>query len=373
MIGYFFRSAFTTLKYNKFRTFLTGLGIFIGVASVIIIVSFSDSFSHHISNEFNQKVTLGLVSSIGDDTDFTEVITSNEIQAVANEIRKLEDVVSFEQAEGSKKVDCQLGDLSWQYGVDVSFDDNVSIIDGSDFDSTTGNVVIVHQSETDETSAVYNLGNTVVIDGIIYTIVGTTTDLSATLYFPERLSSQISYQEAFDVAAFYLTTNNQNSETVNIILDMLNANLENSVNFVNYTEEDSESISRIFSTISIFLSLIASISLIVSAINIINIMYISILERANEIAIYRSLGMSKVMVVYLFLIESLLIVVMFSVIGYLFGLFTSYLILTIMNINLYVSINSLLLIVAISIVLGIGAGIKPAMKASNTNLSILLR
>jgi putative ABC transport system permease protein len=373
MIGYFFKSAFTTLKYNKFRTFLTGLGIFVGVASVIIIVSFSDSFSHHLSNEFNQKVTLGLVSSIGDNTDFTEVITSNEIQSVANEVRKMEDVLSFEQAEGSKKIDCQLSNGTWKYSVDIAFDDYVPIVDGNGFDSAIGNVVIAYQSETDETSPVYKLGDSVVIDGIVYTIIGTTTDLSATIYFPQRLSTQVSYQEAFDIAAFYLTTNNKNPDTVNIILDMLNAELEDSVNFVNYTEGDSESISSIFSTISIFLSLIASISLIVSAINIINIMYISVLERANEIAIYRSLGMTKGMVVYLFLIESLLIVVMFALMGYLFGLLTSYLILAIMDINLYVSINSLLLIVAISIVLGIGAGIKPAMKASNTNLSILLR
>lgn len=373
MIVYFFKSAFTTLKYNKFRTFLTGLGIFVGVSSVIIIVSFSDSFSQHLSNEFNQKVTLGLVSSVDDNTDFTEVIISNEIQSVANEVRKMEDVLSFEQAKGSKKVDCQMSNGKWQYGVDIAFDDTVSIVEGNNFDSSTGNVVIAYQSETDEISATYNLGDMVVIGGIVYTVIGTTTDLSATLYFPERLSMQVSYQEAFDIAAFYLITNNQNPDTVNMILDMLNANLENNVTFVNYTEGDSESISNVFSTVSIFLSLIASISLIVSAINIINIMYISILERANEIAIYRSLGMSKEMVVYLFLIESLLIVVMFALMGYLFGLLISYLILTIMNITLYVSINSLLLIVVISIVLGIGAGIKPAIKASNTNLSILLR
>lgn len=352
---------------------MTGLGIFIGVASVIIIVSFSDSFSHHLSNEFRQKVTLGLVNSIGDNTDFTEVITSNIIQATADDIRKLEDVMSFEQADGSKKVDCQLDNSTWQYGINIYFNDNVSITDGYDFDSTTGNVVIAYQSESDETSAVYNLGDTIVIDGIVYSVVGTTTDLTATLYFPERLSSQVTYKEEFDIAAFYLTTNNQDPETVNVVLSMLNAPLDSNVKFVNYTDGDSESISSIFSTISIFLSLIASISLIVSAINIINIMYISILERSNEIAIYRSLGMSKIMVIYMFLIESLLIVVIFSVTGYMFGLLTSYLILTIMNINLYVSIYSLLLIVTISIALGIGAGIRPAMKASNTNPSILLR
>lgn len=373
MIGYFFKSVFSTLKFNKFRTFLTGLGVFVGVASVIIIVSFSDSFSHHLSNTFNQKVTLGLVSNIGDDTDFTEIITSNSIQTVADEVRKMEDVLSFEQAEVSKKVDCQLVNGEWQYGVDIAFNDNVPKVDGNHFDSVTGNVVVAYQNEMNETSTEYKLGNMVVIDGIVYTIVGNTTDMSATLYFPERLSTQVSYQESFDIAAFYLMTKNQNPETVNIVLDMLNANLGNRVKFVNYSKEDSESVSSIFFTISIFLSLIASISLIVSAINIINIMYISILERANEIAIYRSMGMSKRMVIYLFLVESLLIVVMFALMGYLFGLFTSYVILTFMNINLFVSISSLLLIVAISIILGIGAGIKPAVKASNTNLSILLR
>lgn len=349
------------------------MGVFIGVASVIIIVTFSDSFSHYVSNELHQNVTLGLVSGVGDDTDFADVIARQEIQDVANEIRNMEDVASFEQVEGSKKVDCQLADSTWQYGVDIAFDDHVMVEEGSGFDETTGNTVIVYQSQADEATAVYRLGDSVVIDGIVYTVVGTTTDFTATLFFPKRLSSQVVFQEAFDMAAFYLTTNGQRPETPNEVLDMLNATLDSHVRFVNYTESDSASIRSVFSTVSVFLSLIASISLIVSAINIINIMYISILERANEIAIYRSLGMSKKMVLYMFLMESLLVVAAFSGMGYLFGLLASFIILTIMDVSFYVSIYSLLLIVGISVVLGIGGGIKPAMKAANTNISTLLR
>ena len=62
--------------------------------------------------------------------------------------------------------------------------------------------MIAYQSETDETSPRYKLGDSVVIDGIVYTIIGTTTDLSATIYFPQRLSTQVSYQEAFDIRHF---------------------------------------------------------------------------------------------------------------------------------------------------------------------------
>lgn len=371
MIAYFFKSAFATLKYNKFRTLLTGLGIFVGVASVIVIMAFSDSFSHHLSNEFNRKVTLGLADS-AESTDFTEIITSETVRQAADEIRKRGDVLSFEQAPASKKTHVLLPDGTRQYGVDVAFDDAVAVTEGVGFDRTAGNAVIAYCGEGSDVS-LYHVGDSLVVGGVVYTVVGTTNDLTATLYFPQRLAGTVPYTEAFDVAAFYLITDQSDPGTVDAVLETLNAGLSGTAKFVNYTAGDTESLSGIFSTISLFLSLIASISLVVSAINIINIMYISILERANEIAVYRSLGMTKGMVVYLFLVESFLIVAVFSLLGYLFGLLVSWLILAILQIPLYVSLYSLLLIVAVSIVLGIGAGIKPALKAANTNLSILLR
>ncbi len=371
MIAYFFKSAFATLKYNKFRTLLTGLGIFVGVASVIVIVAFSDSLSHHLSNEFNRKVTLGLADSV-EGTDFTEIITSDGIRRAAEEIRKRSDVLSFEQAPGSKRTDVLLPNGSRQYGVDVAFDDTVAVSEGVGFDRAPGNAVVAYCGEGSDVS-LYHVGDALVVGGVVYTVVGTTSDLTATLYFPQRLGGAVPYREAYDVAAFYLTTDQSDPGTVDAVLERLNAELSGTARFVNYTEGDTESLSGIFATISLFLSLIASISLVVSAINIVNIMYISILERANEIAVYRSLGMTKGMVVYLFLVESFLIVAVFAALGYAFGLLLSWLILAVLQIPLYASLYSLLLIVAVSIVLGIGAGIKPALKAANTNLSILLR
>lgn len=372
MIMYFFKNVFSLLRYNKNRTILTGLGVFIGVASVIIIISFSDSFSNHIIKKASNNVTIGLVS-YDDNINLTEVAKSQEVENAVLEVQEMDSVDKFEQVSSDFTVDCQLQNDKWQYNATIKFNDNVSISEGKNFSDTVGNSVIIN---SDFNANTCNIGDEICIENVCYTIVGKTADINADLFFPERMKDSIQFNESRSIAAFNLKYNQftGSHQVVDDVIDYLNKAVANEdVKFVNYSDIGNESIQDFFSLFSIFLSLIASISLVVSAINIINIMYISILERSNEIAIYRSMGMSKLIVVYIFLVESFVIVLIFSILGYLFGLLVSFIILYFLKIKIYIKITNILLIFAISIIIGIGAGIKPSLKAAKTDPSHLLR
>jgi putative ABC transport system permease protein len=158
------------------------------------------------------------------------------------------------------------------------------------------------------------------------------------------------------------------------VLVTMNHELENNMKFIDYSEETSKAIKETIGSISIFLVLIGTISLVVAGINVINIMYISTLEKMNEVAIYRALGMRKRTVIRLFLLESLVLVVVFAILGYLFGMLVAAIILVVfLDIPMVFSLWHVFLVLFLSMILGIGAGIKPAINAANSSPASLLK
>lgn len=371
MIIYFFKNVFTILKYNKFRTVLTGLGIMVGVSSVVIISSLSSSFSNDVSKKIDDKIIIGIESKNDSELDYQYVMNSEDIIDLIDEVNDLPYVKSFEPMEKQMKVDAQLMDLSWRNDLTITFDNNVLVYEGRGFDSYSGNVVIINKSTDENSKSFANINDKIYINNIEYSVIGVTNDYSSDIFFPESLKKQVLYREINETGAFYLTMNNSDE---NLVMDLLNKlNMEsNDYEFVNYSEINIETINEVFSSLTMFLSLIASISLIVSSINIINIMYISVLERRTEIAIYSALGMSIYMIAYVFLVETCVIVVMFSLIGYLLGLLIAYIIVFFLNFSFAFNIYNLLLTLMFTIVLGILSGIYPAIKAVKINPTELL-
>ena len=166
----------------------------------------------------------------------------------------------------------------------------------------------------------------------------------------------------------------QLSELTSEVLSMLNNTLDQlEAEFIDYSAETRTALDEAISTITVFLVVIAGISLLVAAINVVNIMYISALEKTHEIAIYRALGMRKYEIVIGFLLETGILVMFFSVLGYLIGLVLSAIILVFMNMSIYVPLWSILFIIMIGVGISIGAGLKPALKAASVSPAILLK
>lgn len=373
---YFVKNLKETFQYNKFRSILTGLGVFIGIAAVIIILTISTSFSKNLVNKYATKTTIGLVNSVDSVVDLDNVMNNSEVKDNIDQVRDLPGVVEFSEAFVEETVDVYVDQSSvYKENVVVEFKD-IEVTEGVSFKERTGNIVIVRNNEEFDTD--YSIGDLIYVNNESYEIIGITDEVSETspsLYFPPELRSIIevnsnSISSTFDLV---LQEGFKLDPIRDQVLTIMNSDLEDNMKFIDYSEETSKAIKETIGSISIFLVLIGTISLVVAGINVINIMYISALEKMNEVAIYRALGMRKKTVISLFLMEALVIVVVFAILGYLFGLLVAAIILAILDIPFVFSVWHMFLVLFISMILGIGAGIKPAINAANSSPASLLK
>jgi putative ABC transport system permease protein len=373
---YFVKNLKETFQYNKFRSILTGIGVFIGIAAVIIILTISSSFSNNLVNKYATKTTIGLVNSVDSVVDLDNVMNGSEVKDNIDQVRDLPGVKEFSEAFVEETVDVYVDQSNvLKENVVVEFKD-IEVTEGDSFKERTGNIVIIRNNEDFDTD--YSIGDLIYVNNESYEIIGITDEVSETspsLYFPPELRSMIevnsnSISSTFDLV---LQEGFKLDPIRDQVLTIMNSNLEDNMKFIDYSEETSKAIKETIGSISIFLVLIGTISLVVAGINVINIMYISALEKMNEVAIYRALGMRKKTVISLFLMEALVIVVVFAILGYLFGLLVAAIILAILDIPFVFSVWHMLLVLFISMILGIGAGIKPAINAANSSPASLLK
>ncbi|SFU55020.1 putative ABC transport system permease protein [Clostridium sp. DSM 8431] len=378
MIVYYLKNIFKSLSFNSFRTFLTGLGILIGISSLVIIFTISDSFSYGMNTKVNgNSISIGLVNSVTVSDNTNSILEMPKVkQALQNISKDMQSVKSFTKDDGQELLK-YIYNSQEENSVEYEFDNDVIINEGEDFKSRVGNVVIVRNS--DEFDNKIKIGKFITVNGINYEVIGyTSQDFSGgmpILYFPEDKETVIKPSSYEESSTFELVCNENynNKEVAKEVVDRLNKVVPEGYKFVNISEEINKSVEEAVNSISIFIIIIAGISIIVAGINVANIMYISILERTNEVAIYRALGMKKREVQLLFLLESMLIVFIFSIIGYIIGVFISYIIVTILRINLVFKVENIIKIVLLSMIIGIIAGVRPAKKASNINTAVILK
>lgn len=377
MILYYFKSIYESLKFNSFRTFLTGIGILIGISSLVVIFTISDSFASGLTSKFNNgSVSIGLINSVSVSDDISAVLKMPEVKKTIDYVSKdMDSVISFTQDKSEKLID-YIYDNKLESSVQYAFSNDVVVDEGEDFNNRTGNVVIVRNSN--EFDNKIKIGTSLIIYGVNYTVIGYTSQEDKEgipiLYFPEDKKNIIRAVKYEESPIFELVVRDDaKSEVVNEVIKKLNESVPEGYKFTNISEEVNKSVKEAVSSISVFIVLISGISIIVASINVANIMYISILERTNEVAIYRALGMKKIEVEALFLLESILIVLSFSVIGYIFGMFISYVILTILKMDIIIKFTNIIIVVILSMLIGVLAGFRPARKAANVNTATILK
>lgn len=141
------------------------------------------------------------------------------------------------------------------------------------------------------------------------------------------------------------------------------------------TEEIIKSIDKIFDSITYFVAAVAGISLFIAGIGVMNVMYISVAERTEEIAIRRAFGAKSRDIELQFLIESILICVTSGFIGLILGVVFATIIdvLTPDYIKSVVSLSSVIIAVSVSILIGLLFGWIPARAASKKELIDIIK
>jgi putative ABC transport system permease protein len=305
-----------------------------------------------------------------------EAISLPSIASRIASVARRADVGSFVPKEAESSVEvwqvtgAEIGSLV------VEFNDDVPVVEGVSFDQASGNVAVEFRNPDFDAVSV---GAEILIDGEVFTIIGLTDwlgDHGATrIFLPSRLRGRVQTREESLTATYTLTAlqGERLAAVRESVVRELNDGIDEGLRFVDVGAEMSSALAEAFSSVEVVLGVIASISLAVAALNIVNTMYIATLERADEIAILKSLGMTAMGVVGVFLLEAVRLVGVFALVGYLLANLGAVVILASLNLTWSFSWSTLLVLPPVTVLVGVGGGLFPAWHAARVDPARLLR
>lgn len=378
-INNIFDDAFKNIKSNKLRSFLTILGLVVGIASVILLVGIGSGASSNVTEQVSSLGTNTITIRINDSDygfKYNELNEFLELDNVEN-ITPLKNtsVTVSKNSQTSSNTSVIATDQNYIdiMNIELDFGRNLSIID-----IENKNKVCIIGSTTKETY--FNMSNplnqTIKLNGDNYTVVGVLKESGETLgtSIDESIIipfSTLTYLNSDSrINSLYLTVKDESKIdlTINIIENYIREKLNISSSYFTVTSQSSmlEAMSNINDTLSLLLGGIASISLIVGGIGVMNVMLVSVSERTKEIGIRKSLGATKKDILVEFLIESLTLCLIGGLFGILIGITLGKLSLLI-GYNFQVSNFIIILSLGVSVFIGLIFGIFPAYKASLLN------
>lgn len=332
--------AFTNLRHRRVRSWLTLIGIFVGIMAVVALVSLGQGMQDAITDQFaalgTDKITLqGAGSSYG--------------PPGTNAVGKLtdHDVVLLERINGVKQVIPRYlqgmlveynGERELFYGASIPSGGEDLIQEVFDIDLSTGRMVrgndgrnIVVGAGVEFNDELVSVGQKVQINGESFRVVGTIEKTGNPIIDNQILVAEDVLVETLELSEDYDLIAVQVEEGVDVaqMKEIIERRLREDRNLdpgaedfeVSTPQEALNSLNSILTSVQILIIGIASISLLVGAIGIMNTMFTAVLERRREIGIMKSIGATKKDIQRLFLIESGLLGLSGGIIGILLGVF----------------------------------------------------
>ncbi|MBC7934497.1 MAG: ABC transporter permease [Rhizobacter sp.] len=388
------RIAWRAINRNKMRTFLTMLGIIIGVAAVIAMTAIGEgskqSIQSQISGMGSNMIVIRPSSNVtaGARLDNTTVqsLTEPDVTALQKDAQFLNGVSGSVSTRGQ----AINGSNNWTTNMQGVAPDYLQIrvwplTDGvafTDQDMNTANkVCLVGQTVINNLfpNGEYALGKTIRFKNIPFKIIGVLIakgentfgqDQDDVILTPvttvmKRLLATTYYQTIFASAIDENSTDKASDEIENILRTSHKLQKGTDDDFTVRTQ--AELISSLSSTsqiLTILLTVIAGISLLVGGIGIMNIMYVSVTERTKEIGLRMSIGARGIDILLQFLIEAVLISVTGGIIGVALGITATKLVTMFIHWPTLVTQFSVVISFLVCFVTGVFFGYYPALKAS---------
>ena len=393
-----FKLAKTSIKENRSRSFLTCLGIAIGVASIILILSLIGSISNLVKDEVNEIGSdLIVVRPTSTKDSFTNIIdeltSSNTFQQSSlslsdtDAIAKISDVAAVAPiATAVNTVGSEKNTFSSVPILGTTPDfvkiEPLALRFGTFFNNSNkeNGVVLGHTLSLALFNTVNStVGKMVTIMGEKFMVVGVLDEIDKSINF-----DNIDFDNALimDVHSLDKLTGSTQIQQINIkaentnslaaisenITSELKSSKSGDENFtVAYGDDITHPASSLFTIVSGMLAIVAAISLVVGGIGVMNIMLVSVAERTHEIGIRKAVGASSRNILMQFLFEALIL----SVLGGIFGLILGYVLAVLLSIITpfapYISWEILAITFLTTLVVGILFGIYPALKAASKN------
>ena len=402
LIGANFRTALKALRANQLRSFLTTLGVIIGVAAVIAIVTLTQGVSVTLNQRLAGLGTNVLVIQSGSASrngafqgeGTAQTLTMSDVQALAPvpHVANISPVISV----GSQAI---YGNRNWNtqvQGVSPSYQSlqNWQLARGAWF--STGDqlgaapVAVIGQTVVDNLftpAGIDPIGQTIRINNQLFRVVGTLQSKGSSgfgnaddvIFVPstaaqDRLKNSL-YVDQIQIQVDSSTNVAQVQQNVTTTLEKqhhIAAGATDDFRVLN-ANQLLQTAQQTTTLLTALLVGIAAISLTVGGIGIMNIMLVSVTERIREIGIRMAVGARRSDIRNQFLIEAVVLSVIGGVIGILIGLLAGLGISAALGLPLVVSPLAILIAFGVAAIIGIGFGLYPAVRAARLDPIVALR
>ncbi len=391
-----FKESWLSISGNKIRSFLTVLGIIIGVMAVVIMVAVGETVEREISNQFSSlgsntmMIRAGSAQSAGVKSGRVQTLTIQDAEAIGRLPNVLE--VSPVQSASAQVV---YGNKNWQTGItggnpEILSVQSIELEYGTNFTASSVRNNSTHAVIGPETVSELGMpanavGEIIRVNNTPFTIVGVTKARGDSamgsqddmLIIPiTTLKKRLQGSKFADSVNMIILKTEETADNI-LITEQITALLRNShklaENEVNDFEiMDMKQIMETMDTVTGYMKMlliaIASVSLLVGSIGIMNMMLVSVAERTREIGIRKAIGAREANIIIQFLSESVLISFLGSMAGLILGVGLAqgvgrY----ILEYDVPLSIWPVVLSFTVAIVVGLSSGVMPAIKAAKLN------
>ena len=404
------RLSFQGIWSHKMRSFLTMLGIIIGIASIISIVSTIKGTNEQIkknligsgTNTVQIQLYQGdyqyemLYNGLPDGIPVRDETTMEKIKSVKN----VEDAAFYtSRSDYNNSVYYGNNGISGSqvFGVDNSYFTTNGLVLKSgrtfvDSDFTDFHAAAIIDADTADSlfDGETPIGKTIEISGIPFTVVGIVDEDSKFepvinsideyyTYYSNSSASRIfvpssmwpalySFDEPQNVAIRVSNTEAM-TDAGKAVAEIMNTNVTNSE--IKYQAQDllkqAQDLQDLSSSTNSQLIWIASISLLVGGIGVMNIMLVSVTERTREIGLKKAIGAKKSRILWQFLTEAAVLTSLGGIVGVGAGIGLAAIISRVTSAPVAISVPSIIIAVVFSMVIGIIFGLLPSFKAANLN------
>lgn len=383
-----------SLSSNKSRSALTILGIVIGIASVIAMISIGQGATQQVTSQIESLGTNLLTIRSGASRSgmvrgsmgSASTLKTTDVEAIRSSISNLDAVSAVISSQ--KQITAKGTNTNTSiYGIDLYYFSmkNIAVELGSAITEQQINgkskVAVIGPTTRDDLFGedANPIGQKIRISDQEFSVIGVTEEKGGTgmnssddiVYIPlttaqqyltgssktvTTINVQVSSEEYMDTAE---------EEITNLLLARHDINDADSADFSVMNQADMLSaMSSVTGTLTLLLGAIAGISLVVGGIGIMNMMLTSVTERTREIGLRKSLGAKKTDISSQFIAESIALTFIGGIIGVIIGWLASFLITYFANTTTVVSYASVVLSVGISALIGIVFGYYPAQRAA---------
>jgi putative ABC transport system permease protein len=388
-----FLTALDSLMASKLRSALTMLGVIIGVAAVIALLSLGNGVSSSITSEIQAIGTnLIVITTDPENSDGYPALSMADVEALSDSLNAPAVSQVSAAVQGTQEV--VYGGNSLRTTVSGVTPNYFAVNNMNEFQSGDGLtendeairarvVVIGSEAAADLFGDLYPVGESVKINGVSYEVIGVLApsgsgfnNTDGNIYLPlatahSRLYADRTRQGEKAVAS--IVAQAVSEEQTSAAIEQITETLRRQHDIVYAADDDFSIFSQsdllatfdtITAALTTFLGSIAAISLLVGGIGIMNIMLVSVTERTREIGIRKAIGALKRDILMQFLLESVVLSLLGGLVGIALGWGIAVVVGSLADINAVVDVGTIALSAGFAAAVGLIFGIYPAWRAA---------